>query len=264
MPFYDAHQPGMFCWVELATTDLEGAKKFYQNLFGWGVNETPIGEGMMYAIFRYKDRDTGAAYTQMADQAAQGVPPNWLNYIAVESVDEVVGRVAGLGGTVIAPPMDVMDHGRMAVIMDPTGAAFAVWQPKKHAGMGIQNEPGAWCWAELVTKDTAAAKKFYTSLFGYSAEAMPMAGMPGAEYTLLKLGEKMVGGVMPPPQPGMPSFWLAYFAVADCDATVEKAKATGAHVHQPPTDIPNVGRFATLSDPQGAAFAVLQPVPVPA
>ena len=153
-------------------------------------------------------------------------------------------------------PFDVMDVGRMAVIQDPQGAVVAVWQARKHVGAGVLDEPGALCWTELMTTDTNAASRFYTGLFGWTAEAMPMGP---AAYTLFKRGEKSAGGMMAiaPEMGPMPPSWLGYFAVVDCDESVAKAIMLGGKVAVSPTDVPGVGRFSVLHDPQGATFAIV-------
>jgi predicted enzyme related to lactoylglutathione lyase len=230
MPNVDGHQPGAFCWVELATLDVAAAKNFYGGLFGWTFVDFPMGEFGEYTIFRINDRDVAAAYPMMPDQRAQGIPPNWMSYVSVESADDIAAKLPPLGGTVMAPPMDVFDMGRMVVLQDPTGAVLSVWQPKSH-----------------------------TSLFGWNTDIMP--AMSGGDYTIFKTGETGVGGMLDSTiVPGnIPPHWLPYFAVADCDAIVDKCKATGGKAHMAPMDIPNVGRFAALADPQGASFAVLKP-----
>jgi predicted enzyme related to lactoylglutathione lyase len=157
----------------------------------------------------------------------------------------------------LAPPFDVMDAGRMAVLQDPSGAVFQVWQANKHIGVKILNEPGALCWSELTTRDAAAAESFYTRLFGWTAKhSMPSAGMEYTEFS--NQGQPGIGMLpMPADMPAsMPSYWMPYFQVVDCDASTEKAKDLGASVMVPPRDIPKTGRFAILSDPQGAMFAV--------
>jgi predicted enzyme related to lactoylglutathione lyase len=259
MPNVDGHQPGAFCWVELATLDVAAAKKFYGTLFGWTFVDFPMGEAGEYTIFRISDRDVAAAYPMMPDQRAQGIPPNWMSYVSVTSADDIAAKVPTLGGTVLAPAMDVFDMGRMVVLQDPTGAVMSVWQPKAHKGFGLANEPGTFCWSELWTGDPAKAKTFHTSLFGWNTDIMP--SLAGGDYTIFKTGEIGVGGMLEIPKGhgDIPPHWLPYFAVADCDATVEKAKAAGGIVHMTPVEIPNVGRFAALADPQGAAFAVLKP-----
>lgn len=261
MPNVDGHQPGAFCWVELATLDVAAAKKFYGSLFGWTFADFPMGEFGEYTIFRINDRDVAAAYPMMPDQRDAGVPPNWMSYVSVESADDIAAKVPTLGGNVIAPPMDVFDMGRMVVLSDPTGAVVSVWQPKSHKGFGLNAEPGTFCWSELWTPDPAKAQTFHTSLFGWKTEVMP--AMSGGDYTIFKTGEAQntgVGGMLDSTvMPGIPPHWLPYFVVTDCDASVEKVKAEGGKAHMPPMDIPNVGRFAALADPQGASFAILKP-----
>lgn len=263
MPHVEAHQPGMFCWVELATTDRSAAKQFYEKLFGWTSRDIPMGEGEPYTIFQLDGRDVGAVYSMMPDQRAAGIPPNWMNYVAVLNTDEAATKAASLGATVMSPPMDVFDQGRFAVIQDPTGAVFAVWQPMKHHGMGVTNEDNAWCWAELVTSDQAKATTFYTSLFGWTTYTMPMGTNPNEQYVIGKVGAADAAGIMAmqPGMEGIPPHWTPYFAIANCDDTANQAKAAGATVYVPPTDIPTIGRFSVLGDPTGATFAIIQAAP---
>src|SRR6267143_744602 len=202
------HAPGTFCWPELATSDQPGAKKFYTSLFGWEFDDSPIGEGEVYTMLKLGNRPVGALF-QMGKREA-GTPPHWSAYVAVTDADQSAARAASLGGKVIMAPFDVMDVGRMAVIQDPQGAVVALWQARKHVGAGVLDEPGALCWTELMTTDTNAASRFYTGLFGWTAEAMPMGP---AAYTLFKRGEKSAGGMMAiaPEMGPMPPYWLGYF-----------------------------------------------------
>jgi hypothetical protein len=154
-----------------------------------------------------------------------------------------------------------MDVGRMAVVMDPTGAIVQLWEPKKHIGAGILNEPGALCWSELTTRDTDAAEAFYTGLFGWTPKHSAPSAATASDYTeFSNQGHTGVGMMaMRPDMPaGMPSYWMPYFQVADCDGSTAKAKELGARVMVPPQDIPSTGRFAILQDPQGAMFAVFK------
>ena len=154
----------------------------------------------------------------------------------------------------MAPAFDVMEYGRMAVLADPEGAGFCVWQARANAGIGIQNEPGAFCWGQLNTTDTAKAEAFYRGLFGWDAKTGSGGGMT---YTEWSLGGTPFGGMMALPTGALaPPHWLAYFAVADCDATAAKAASLGAKTFVPPSDIPGTGRFAVFADPQGATFAI--------
>jgi predicted enzyme related to lactoylglutathione lyase len=168
--------------------------------------------------------------------------------------------VRDAGGNVLAEPMDVMDLGRMAILADPTGAVVGIWQPGSFPGAGLVNEVGTFGWNELGTRDTAAAKDFYGAVFGwgYDDEPSPRVGT----YTIWKVGEAMVGGMLDMDALGMPAEippnWLVYFTVEDADAAVEKVNAGGGSVMNGPIDIP-VGRFAVLDDPFGAVFAVMQP-----
>lgn len=258
MPEQTRHEPGMFCWVELATNDGPAAKKFYTSLFGWGVNEIPMGDQGTYSMVQKNGKDAGAMY-QMGPQQ-KGMPPNWGSYVCVTSADETAAKAKSLGGTVVLEPFDVFDSGRMALLQDPTGAFFSIWEPKEHIGAKVTNEPGAFCWNELYTTDPKRAADFYQSLFGWSGEKVQL---PVGEYTMFEKGGAQAAGMLQISKEWgpMPPHWLVYFAVDDSDRTVEKAKGMGANVMVPPTDIPNIGRFSILSDPQGAGFAVIKLAP---
>lgn len=248
MPIVVKHPAGSFCWVELSTSDVAATRAFYTGMFGWSVREVPLQDGYVYSIFQKNERDVAAMYQAMPDSP----PPNWMSYVNVESVDEAVVRAKELGGNVLAEPMDVFDFGRMAVLTDSQGAAFSVWQAKQHIGVGVRDEVNTLCWNELHARDVDAAKRFYPPLFGWRMKESD-------EYTEWHLGENAVGGMMTsnaPPE--VPSFWIPYFAVDDCDAAVAKAQSLGGTVHVPCMDIEHVGRFSVLMDPAGAAFAVIK------
>lgn len=258
----DKHPPGDFCWMELATSDQKAAKSFYSSLFGWTPNDMPMGPDSYYTIFELGGRHVAAGYTMMADEVAQNIPPHWNLYIAVESVDAGAVKAAELGGKVLAGPFDVMNAGRMAVIQDPTGAVFQIWQANKNQGAGVTNEPGAFCWADLSTPDAGRAKEFYSGLFGWkisSGEKDPSG------YLHIQNGEKYIGGIPPAAHrdPNTPAHWLLYFDVADVDASAAKATGMGAKILFGPMDIEHVGRFAVMADPQGAASAIFKSVPQP-
>lgn len=260
MPEYSSHPPGTFVWPELSTTDQKAAVAFYRGLFGWDVNEQPMGPGETYSMFQLRGKEVGAAYTMRPEERQHNVPPHWNSYVTVTNADEVVKKAQGLGGKVLMPPFDVMEAGRMAVLQDPTGAVFQVWQPKRHIGVKVMREPGALCWTELATNDTAAAKAFYTALFGWKEKTSTDAGMTYTEYSLD--GGPFAGMMAINPQMksmGVPPHWLTYFQVADCNASANKAKELGASLLVAPMDIPNVGRFSVVRDPQGAVFALFKP-----
>jgi uncharacterized protein len=262
MPNIDRHKPGAFCWVELATSDQNAAKSFYSSLFGWNVNDMPMGPNEFYTIFRLQGRDAAAACTLRPDQRSRGVPPHWLLYVAVDNADAAATRAAQLGAQVLAPAFDVMDAGRMAVVQDPTGAVFCVWQAKNNPGAGITGVPGTLCWCDLNTHDQGGARKFYSDLFGWKTTD-DTDDNPPSGYVHIQNGEDFIGGISPPAfvNPHVPPHWMPYFLVADCDASLAKAKDLGAKVYMEPQTLEEVGRFAIVADPQGAGFAIFQANP---
>jgi predicted enzyme related to lactoylglutathione lyase len=248
------HEPGSFAWAELVTSDQKAAKKFYTSLFGWTILESPMGPGPddIYTRLQIGGKDVGALYKMRPEQAAQGVPPNWGTYFTVKSADETAKKVKAAGGNVIAEPFDVMDYGRMAVVQGPEGAMFSIWQAGTHYGFQRVGEDNTAGWTELQTTDAAKSTKFLANVFGWTMKVDPT-------YTEFKLGGKSVGGIRPMggDEP-FPPHWLIYFQLADCDATVARAKSLGGIVLMPAMDLEKVGRFAVLADPQGAAFAVIK------
>ena len=251
------YAPGTFCWPELATSAQAAAETFYTTLFGWTTKFSPMGPDSHYTIFLKDGKDVAAGSQINADMATMGVPPNWLSYVSVASVDESVAKAASLGGKLVAGPFDVMEHGRMAVLSDPTGAAFALWQAYGHPGATLLDAPGALVWTELGTNDVKKAAAFYGGLLGWTTEIMKMGDF---EYTLWKRGAASAGGMYPitPDMGEVPPNWMPYFGVTDCDGTVAHAIKLGGALVMGPRDIPGTGRIAVLKDPQGAFFAILQ------
>jgi uncharacterized protein len=243
--------------MELATTDQPAAKKFYMDLFGWTVEDAPMGPDEFYSMFKLGGESAAAAYTLRKDQREQGVPPHWMLYIATNNADDSALRARELGATIIAEPFDVMDVGRMAVVQDPTGAMFCLWEPKKHSGITTKSEDGAFCWADLNTPDVARASEFYGKLFGWSLEK---SEKDSSGYLHIKNGDDYIGGIPPAEHrdPNAPPHWLLYFETTNCDSSVDKAKKNGAKVYFGPVSMEGVGRFAVLADPQGAVFSVFQ------
>ena len=259
-----SYPEGMFSWVDLVAHDLEAATEWYAQLFGWEAKTMPTGGGPAYVMF-YEGGHAVAGAGQMSDEMkAQGVPPLWNDYITVTDAAAVEARAKQLGGSVMMPTMQVMDAGTMAFIQDPGGAAFGIWQPGSHVGAGLVSEPGGFCWNELMTPDVEKAKGFYGELFGWTYEAQPM---PGFTYTTIKTsGGDQNGGMVPmlgPQWEGIPPHWMTYFAVASIDDTVAKVEATGGRICVPITEIPGVGRFAVINDPEGGTFTALQLAQLP-
>jgi predicted enzyme related to lactoylglutathione lyase len=251
------HTPGSFCWFELGTTDQNAAKQFYGSLAGWTAADFPMGPGELYTMFSRENRNAAACYALNAQMKAQGIPPNWLLYVSVEDADATAGKVTGAGGKLMSPPFDVMEFGRMAVCEDPTGAVFAIWQPKLHQGTGVAHEVGTFCWADLMSPDPAAAARFYGEVFGWQVDP----GQDGSGYLHIKNGEAMIGGIPPAEHanPNAPPHWLLYLRVEDCDAATSQASASGASVFMAPMTMEKVGRWSVIADPQGAVLALFQP-----
>lgn len=262
MPVMTSHRPGTFSWVDLAAHDVDAAERYYTRLFGWTAERMPYGSGEdeVYVMLRKDGHDAAALYSMDATQKSQGMPSTWLSYVTVESADEAVAKARELDATVLADAFDVMDVGRMALIGDPTGAMFAVWEPGRHFGAGIKDDPGSLCWNELATRDMDRAVAFYAALFGWTP--VPLEGSP-MPYTMMMNGEVAAGGVytMPAAMEGMPPHWAPYFAVEDTDAFVRRSEELGGTTVMAPDDIPGIGRFALLRDPQGATFYVIRLAP---
>jgi predicted enzyme related to lactoylglutathione lyase len=257
MTIIEKNRPGSFCWIELATSDQAAAKTFYSGLFGWAIHDMPMGPGASYTLFQLQGKDAAAGYTLRPEESAQGVPPHWMIYVTVENADATAKRAADLGGKVVAPAFDVGTMGRMAVIQDPTGAMFSVWEPKEGNGIGIKDVDGTLCWADLSTPDRGRASKFYSELFGWQivADEHDPAG-----YMHIKNADEFIGG-MPPAKhqsPNAPPHWLAYFQVSDCKASAMKAKHLGASLYMEPMFMENVGTMSIVADPQRAVFAIFQ------
>src|ERR671937_791292 len=226
MTTVERYEPGTFCWVELATTDLDAGRKFYEGIFGWKT-EVRSFEGMGdYATFSVADgRGAAGGYMQQEGERSMGVPPHWNLYIFSDEVDKDAAKAAELGGQVTVPPMD-LQMGRMAVIADPTGARFCLGHSEQMPGFTVRGEHGSFVWADLITPDTGRAKEVN--------------------------GEEQIGGFMNPRQPETPPNWMSYFSVDDAQAVFDAATKAGAQVMMPPTPIPPVGTFEVLADPHGA------------
>jgi predicted enzyme related to lactoylglutathione lyase len=191
------------------------------------------------------------------EQRAQGVPSHWGIYVEVENTDASADKAKQLGGNVIVAPFDVMDYGRMAVVQDPTGAFFCIWQSKTHHGIQIAQVNGTLCWADLSTDDPQRAEKFYGSLLGwtFNRDEKDPSG-----YMHIRNGEHPIGGVQPASmrKPGVPPHWLAYFQVDDVDGAAKKAESGDGKFLLPPMTMEGVGRMAVIADPQGAVFAIFK------
>jgi uncharacterized protein len=244
-------------WVDLATPDTETAAAFYGAVFGWefrSAGPDAGGYGMLTL--------GGSIVAAVGPLMEEGALPFWTIYFHTQNVNATADAVKQAGGVVRADPFDVFTAGRMAQFADPTGATFAVWQPGERKGLDAVNDPGTLCWTELHTADPAAAGSFYQAVFGWVTQDVPMGTF---NYALIRPsggGEDSSQGGIVPIDPemaaaGMTTHWRPYFEVADCDAVTATTSERGGTVAMPPEDVPGVGRMAWLTDPAGAAFAVI-------
>jgi predicted enzyme related to lactoylglutathione lyase len=257
MPHVIEHPPGTPCWVDLATTDLEEATQFYAELFGWSVETRPL-DSSGYRMCVYDGRRVAG----MGVQPEAGRLPRWNLYLGVLDADQTASSVAANGGSVLVPPVDVSDLGRTAVVTDPGGAAFSLWQPRAHTGAGIVDESNTCCWHELITRAGRASVDFYRAVFGWHAHRH---GESDLDYVEFHLDDESVAGLSPMPLNPMvaadrldqaPNAWRVYFAVDDVDATTARVVELGGTVAMEPSEI-LTGRFAIVDDPQGARFDLI-------
>lgn len=249
-------------WMDLGTPDVEGAKAFYAAVFGWDF-EAGGPETGGYGMFTREGKTVGGAMTVTEEQAK----PSWSVYFRSSDADATARAVREAGGTVAFEPMDVLEYGRMAGFTDRAGAYFAVWQPKRNPGLGVVNERGSLCWAELYTPDVPAAAAFYDAVFGWETVRTPYPGGGGA-YTVIRPAEggdeSTFGGLVPldavPVRAAVGPHWLPYIEVGDCEATVATVERLGGKLTLEPMEMEGVGTFAHVADPSGAAFAVIRSI----
>lgn len=256
MPEVTQHVPNTPGWFDIGT-DVEASKAFYTGLFGWETADAgPPEETGGYGFFQRG----GKMIAGFGPQQNLG-PPFWTTYVIVPSAADVVEKVKAAGGAVVVEPMDVMGAGTMAVFTDAQGAFISVWQAAQHTGAQVVRETGAFTWTELSTRDLDGSKAFYKAVFGWDAVTSGEDGpMP---YTEFKVGGESVAGCMSMPAEvpaEVPSYWMPYVEVDDTDAAVEKASSLGAAVVVPGTDFPG-GRFAVITDPQGAMLGLMHSLP---
>lgn len=279
MPERDGYIPGVPCWIDTNQPDPEAALPFYRGLFGWEFEDVmPEGSPGAYIIGRIRDGDVAAVASM-----PEGAPPlaMWNTYVWVDSADETAARGHAAGGTVLSEPFDVLDAGRMAVVADPEGAVFCVWQAKNHRGAKVVNEHGSLNFNTLYTRDPDAAEAFYAAVFGWQRLTIPAGVMwtlpgygdhleentPGLREQMAQMGApagfidvvaalNLIGAA----DAERPARWSVTFAVKDVAATAAKVRELGGEVVSGPFDAP-WARLAVINDPQGASFIASQFVP---
>ena len=242
---------GRFNWFELVTGDQALARAFYPELLGWQLEPMDMPGGQSYPLLKAG----GVPFGGLRDLPKPGLPPHWLSYVSVADVDASAKKVKAAGGSVLMDPVTIPTVGRMQPVADPEGAAFMLFHgesgdPEPTEGVGAVH------WNELWATDPKAAARFYEQVLGYGHQVREM---PGGEYIVLHSGETRRGGILRKPSAEIPSMWLSYFQVADCDGAVKRAEKLGAKPIGDAMSVEGVGRFAILKDGQGAVFGVIAP-----
>jgi predicted enzyme related to lactoylglutathione lyase len=241
------YSPGTPCWVDLTTTDVVDAKRFYGEVLGWTPREAPA---INYTFFEHEGATVAGLQALMDEQRERGMPPSWSMYVRTDDADATVARAAELGATVVSDGLDIPGAGRLAVLADPQGGVVLLWQPREFSGAARVNAVGAWAWNDLQTTDPEGAAPFYEALFGWSTAEVPGSG---GVYRSIALEGRTIGGIMRAQQPIAQPYWTVYFGVADADAALERVVAAGGRKLTDPMAVPS-GRFAVAQDPQGAVF----------
>ena len=243
---------GTPCWVDYGAADIDAAKAFYTAVLGWGYTggEPEFGGYLTVTV-------DGEQAAGMGPQQDPDDPPRWTTYFAADDAAATAARITDAGGRVLVEPMEVGPMGTMVIALDPQGNPFGLWQSGLNTGVRVHNEPGALAWNEAMVDDTAAAKEFYSAVFGFTFDQLPpeQAG-EGMDYATFSTGGNPLGG-LGASDPSMPKGWLTCFAVASTDDAVAAVEANGGTVTMPPEDTP-FGRLAIVVDPWGASFEVLQ------
>ncbi|MEU6576607.1 VOC family protein [Streptomyces sp. NPDC046805] len=250
-------------WIDVGTPDIDGALAFYGGLFGWQFRSAGPDAGG-YGFFQLDGRTVAGGMQIGAEQG----PPSWTVYFQSADAQATAKSAEQARGRVLIPPTDVMGEGHMAVLADPAGARFGLWQPGRTKGVAVAGHRGSLSWVELYTPDIAAAAAFYHRTLGLETSAVPF---PGGTYTCVNPAEggeeAMFGGMVrlgddpTEAEAGTGAYWLPYFDVEDPDAVVAKARELGGTVRMPATTLEGVGRMAKLTDPYGARFAVIRSDP---
>jgi uncharacterized protein len=248
MPTRDTAWPaGTPCWVDYSADEVDAAQRFYAGVLGWDFTEGRPEFGG-YLICTRDERNAAGMMPKMDPSQ----PSGWMTYFATDDSAATVKAIEGSGGTIVAGPMPVATLGVMVVAIDPQGIAFGTWEAGEHTGVQIYNQPGSLVWNEAAHPDTAAAKTFYSTVFGFDFDAVE--GMD--DYATFTKGQGPLGGIGGH-GPDSPAGWQVCFSVASADDAVAAVEAGGGKVHTPPQDTP-FGRFAVVEDAWGARFELMQ------
>lgn len=258
MAEFTSHAPSTFSWIDLGTNDTKSAIEFYSELFGWKIIETSSsGNAMDYIIFTLNNKPVAAIYELMPEQKQANLPPYWGSYIEVENIEEVLQKAEQLGAKIINKATEVSNEGKFAVVSDPEGAVFCLWQSRDYKGSAYKYQHGSLCWNELGARNPSAHEHFYNNLFGWTSKTTIMGMGP---YTVYSIGETATAGMyqMSEEMKEIPPHWLVYFEIENMDKAMEFITAKGGEILMPKLFIESVGYYAIARDPQGAVFGLVQ------
>lgn len=245
-----SYEHGRFVWFELLTKDIDRATSFYPETLPWRIEPMKMQDGSEYTMIQVGDVGVGGFLTPQAD-----VPTSWVSYVSVADVDATAEKIRAAGGATHMEAFDVPGVGRMQPVSDAHGGMFSLFKAETGDPSRVEG-PGSFHWNELWTQEPRASLAFYEKTLGYTHEEFPM---PHGTYYVLKNGEDACGGIIQAPSSDIPTMWLQYVTVEDCDATLDRAQQRGATVLSGPMDAEGVGRFGVLRDPLGGVIGVIKP-----
>lgn len=257
MGIRDKYENGVFSWVDLITTEQDGAKEFYSTLFNWDFEDLPVDNQFTYSMAFKNGRKVAAIFLLSEEKRTQNIPPHWQSYINVKGLEEIVGKWQKHGGVVLSPPCEVMEAGRMAVVKDPTDSSLCLWQAKDHIGAEVVNEINTFCWSELQTRNRTQAIEFYQAIFDWNIiieEQPPYYGMSQVKGNYNCGFFDLSQANLPS---DIPNHWAVYFNVENLDASLELINRNGGKSLTPKMKT-DVGFLATISDPQGAVLTLIE------
>lgn len=254
---FSSHQSGTFCWADLATNNAEAAKAFYNKIFGVEALDLPSDGSMPYTMLNLNNKSVAALYPLAPEHLEMNIPPHWMSYIACDDIHSTVEKVKENGGNVFMGPWEAATFGIGAMIQDPEGAMVGLWQAKSHIGTAFKNIHGTVCWFEHGSHGKPETIKFYENVFGYKAHTQMMGD---TEYTTFFLGEYPAAGLykLPENMSELPAHWLVYFAVDCIETALAVAFNEKAEILMPKMEVPGIGFFAVIRDPQGAVLGLLE------
>ena len=237
-------------WIDLATSDLARAREFYGAVFGWTFEDGgPDTGGYVTASL-----DGSPVAGLMANDEQWNAPDGWTTYLHTADIEATIATADAAGGRSCAGAMDIPDRGRMAVLSDPTGGRFGLWQPRGHNGFEATGVAGGLVYHQLFTREFASTLDFYASVFGWQVQTE--SDTDEFRYSNAVFGGQPLVGVMDATNflpAGAPSDWTFFVGSDDVDATAASIVDNGGVVVRAPEDTP-YGRLAAVADPTGAGF----------